>query len=98
MRCKTPYAAHTKICSPSSRTSGKNHRATAVSLGMGYLFYYLLVFGAGYALRYPYLAAAAVLVYFGRRWLPDPYLYFKHAGRVRALKAQISQNPDNATA
>ena len=47
---------------------------------MGYLAYYLLLFGASWALRYPYLLVAVVVVWLSRRWLPDPYLYLKHAG------------------
>jgi predicted Zn-dependent protease len=65
---------------------------------MGYLAYYLLLFGISWALRYPYLLAAVVLVWLGRRWLPDPYLYFKHAGHVRRLRAEIRENADNVTA
>lgn len=65
---------------------------------MGYLAYYLILFGASYALRYPYLLAAAAVVWLCRRWLPDPYLYFKHAGHVRRLKAEIAHNAQNVTA
>ena len=65
---------------------------------MGYLPYYLLTMVAAYALRYPYLLAAAAGVFLLRRWLPDPYLFFKHARKVRGLKAQISQNADNVIA
>jgi predicted Zn-dependent protease len=65
---------------------------------MGYLAYYLFFFVASWALRYPYLLLAAVGVWLFRRWLPDPYLYFKHAGHVRRLKAEIKQNRDNVTA
>jgi predicted Zn-dependent protease len=65
---------------------------------MGYLAYYLFFFVASWALRYPYLLLAAVAVWLCRRWLPDPYLYFKHAGHVRRLKAEIKQNSDNVTA
>jgi tetratricopeptide (TPR) repeat protein len=65
---------------------------------MGYLAYYLFLFGASWALRYPYLLLAAVAVWLFRRWLPDPYLFFKHAGHVRRLHAQIKQNADNVTA
>ena len=64
---------------------------------MGYLAYYLLLFGASYALRYPYLLAAVVVVWLCRHWLPDPYLFFKHAGHVRRLKAEIAHNADNVT-
>jgi tetratricopeptide (TPR) repeat protein len=67
------------------------------------LFTYFLAFAvlqylAGFALSYPYLAAAALVIYLCRRWLPDPYLFFKHAGRVHSLKADISQNAENVTA
>ena len=65
---------------------------------MGYLAYYLVVFGASYALRYPYLLAAVVVVWLFRRRLPDPYLFFKHAGHVRRLKAEIAHNAENVTA
>lgn len=65
---------------------------------MGYLAYYLLFFAASWLLRYPALLLAAVGVWLFRRWLPDPYLYFKHAGHVRRLKAEIRQNADNVTA
>ncbi len=65
---------------------------------MGYLAYYLFLFGASYALRYPYLLAAVVVVWLCRRWLPDPYLYFKHAGHVRRLRGEIAHNADNVTA
>jgi predicted Zn-dependent protease len=68
---------------------------------MGYLSYYLAFLAfrylSGYAYSYPELIAAAVAIFLLRRWLPDPYLYFKNLGRVRRLKAEIAQNPDNAT-
>lgn len=65
---------------------------------MGYLPYYLLFGVASYALQYPYLLIAAAAVFVLRRWLPDPYLFFKHAGKVRTLKQQIAQNAENVTA
>jgi tetratricopeptide (TPR) repeat protein len=65
---------------------------------MGYLAYYLFFFVASYALRYPYLLAAVVVVWLCRRWLPDPYLFFKHAGHVRRLRGEIAHNPENVTA
>ncbi len=65
---------------------------------MGYLAYYLFFFAASWALRYPWLLLAALAVWLCRRWLPDPYLYFKHAGHVRRLRAEIRQNADNVTA
>ena len=65
---------------------------------MGYLAYYLFCFGASWALRYPYLLLAALAVWLCRRWLPDPYLYLKHAGHVRRLEGEIGANADNVTA
>ena len=65
---------------------------------MGYLAYYLFFFVASRALRHPWLLAAVVVVWLCRRWLPDPYLYFKHAGHVRRLKGEIAHNAENVTA
>jgi len=33
-----------------------------------------------------------------RRWLPDPFLFFKHQARVRSLQTDIDANANNATA
>jgi tetratricopeptide (TPR) repeat protein len=65
---------------------------------MGYLVYYLIPIALSFALRYPYLLVAVLGVFVVKRWLPDPYLWLKHARRVRSLKAQISQNSENVTA
>jgi len=65
---------------------------------MGYLPYYLIPIAAGYLLRYPVLLVGILLIFVVRRWLPDPYLFLKHARRVRSLKSEIAANPDNATA
>jgi thioredoxin-like negative regulator of GroEL len=65
---------------------------------MGYWAYYLLLFGLSYLLRYPWLLALAAGVWLARRWLPDPYLFFRHLGHVRRLRADIAANPDNVTA
>jgi predicted Zn-dependent protease len=71
---------------------------------VGYLPYILALWAfqyfAGYAHEYPFLILAVVLVYLARRmrWLPDPYLWLKHAGKVGKLKSQIRQNADNVTA
>lgn len=71
---------------------------------MGYLTYFILFYAfeylAGFGIRYPYLILAAVGIYVLRRmrWLPDPYLWLKHAGRVRRLKGEIAQNAENVTA
>jgi predicted Zn-dependent protease len=70
---------------------------------MGYLAYLAIFYGFsyfwGYAHQYPYLILAAVGIYLAKRmrWLPDPYLWLKHARRVSRLKSEISQNSENVT-
>ncbi len=46
----------------------------------------------------PWLIGGAIVIFALRRRLPSPYLYFKHANKVRLLCGQIAQNPDNVTA
>jgi tetratricopeptide (TPR) repeat protein len=65
---------------------------------MGYIPYYLLLFAASYALRYPWLLATVAVVWLVRRWLPDPVLFFRHAGHVAQLHRDIRANRDNVTA
>jgi len=65
---------------------------------MGYLPFYLLATVAAYALQYPWLLGAGLVVFLLRPWIPDPYLFFKHLRRVRLLKAEIAQNPENLVA
>jgi len=65
---------------------------------MGYLPYYLFWLVAAYALQYPYLLIGALVVFVVRKRLPNPYLFLKHARRVKALKQQIAQNAENVTA
>ena len=65
---------------------------------MGYLAYYVLLFGLSYALRYPWLLAAVAVVWLVKRWLPDPLLFLRHAGHVSRLRRDIRANRDNVTA
>jgi tetratricopeptide (TPR) repeat protein len=65
---------------------------------MGQLLYYLLVFGAGYALRYPWLAVLALGLFVFRHRIPDPWVWFRTAGRIRSLRIQVAQNTGNAIA
>src|SRR5262245_13078887 len=53
----------------------------------------LSIFGA-----HPSLLLIAVVALLCRRWLPDPYLFFKYSGRIRSLRADIASNPDNVVA
>jgi tetratricopeptide (TPR) repeat protein len=52
----------------------------------------------GIASAHPAVIGVVVVALVARRWLPDPYLYFKYAGRIRSLRTQIEANPDNAAA
>ncbi len=63
-----------------------------------YLAFWALQFLWGQEFNLPLLVVGAALVLAVQRWLPSPYLYFKHANKVRLLRAQIDQNPDNVTA
>jgi tetratricopeptide (TPR) repeat protein len=65
---------------------------------MGYWAYYLLWFGAAYALQYPWLIAGAVAFFLLRRFIPDPIVLLRTLGHVRRLRAQIAANPANVTA
>jgi tetratricopeptide (TPR) repeat protein len=47
---------------------------------------------------HPGVLLVIVVAIVARRWLPDPVLYFRHAGRVRSLEQQVELNPANATA
>jgi predicted Zn-dependent protease len=67
-------------------------------VAMGYVPYYVLLLAARWALRYPAVLLLGVAVWLLRRWIPDPVLYFKHAGHVRRLQNEIRANADNVTA
>lgn len=65
---------------------------------MGYLTYYLGFILLSYALRSPWLMAGLLLVIVFRRFLPDPVVWVRTQGRIRALETQIAANPANITA
>ena len=69
---------------------------------MDWVRYYALWFIAPLVLstitRHPLVAVIAVVAFVGRRWLPDPFLFFKYSGRVSLLKHQIAANPHNVAA
>src|SRR5437879_1680534 len=69
---------------------------------MGWLSYCLIWMIAPTVLAlvsaHPSLLVLALIALVARRWIPDPYLFFKHARRTHALRHQIEVNPDNATA
>lgn len=63
-----------------------------------YLFWFLIPTLLGLFSAHPELLIVAVVALVAQRWLPDPYLYFKHAARIRSLLSQIEANPHNAEA
>ena len=67
---------------------------------MGQLLYYfiLFVFIGRHLLDHPWLLGSVVVLYLLRGRLPDPWVYFRTAGRIRSLRIQIAQNADNAIA
>ncbi len=51
-----------------------------------------------YAVRHPALLIGALLFFVLRRFIPDPFVLLRTAGRIGSLKAQIKANPANLTA
>jgi Tetratricopeptide repeat len=46
----------------------------------------------------PVILVVGVVGWVARRWLPDPYLFFKYSARIRSLDASVRANPANVTA
>ena len=65
---------------------------------MNYLPYYLIPVLLWQLTSSPVLLGLLLAVYLARGVLPDPYLWLKHRGHVRRLRADIAANPENATA
>jgi tetratricopeptide (TPR) repeat protein len=65
---------------------------------VGYLAYYFVWIALAYAMRYPYLAVGALVFFVLRRFIPDPFVLLRTAGRIGSLRGQISANPANLTA
>ncbi len=66
---------------------------------MGYYWvYYLAVLLAYWAVDHPAVLGVIVVVLLLRRWIPDPWVWLRTVGRIRALRAQIDANPSNVTA
>lgn len=65
---------------------------------MGYWTYYLLTIALAYGTQHPALAALVLVVYAGRPYLPDPVIWLRTWGGIRALQAEIELNPSNMIA
>jgi tetratricopeptide (TPR) repeat protein len=66
---------------------------------MGYYWaYYLVVLLAYWASDHPAILLGLVLLFVARRWIPDPWVFMRTFGRIRALRGQVRANPANVTA
>lgn len=65
---------------------------------MGYWAYYLALMFLSYALARPWVMVLAVVFFALRHVVPDPWVLWSTAGRMRALKSQIAANSSNVTA
>jgi tetratricopeptide (TPR) repeat protein len=65
---------------------------------MGYWAYYVAIFVIAYLIQYPWLLGAIVVFFLLRKVIPDPWVWLRTAGRIRALREQIDANAANATA
>lgn len=63
-----------------------------------YLIWLLVPTLLGLVSAHPELLLVALVALVAQRWLPDPYLYFKHYSRIRALEALLVTNPHNSEA
>jgi tetratricopeptide (TPR) repeat protein len=65
---------------------------------MGYWGYYLFWILLWQVLDNPYLLIGVVVFLLFRKFIPDPWIWLKTAGKIRSLRGQIEINPANATA
>jgi tetratricopeptide (TPR) repeat protein len=63
-----------------------------------YLFWLVVPTIVALVSAHPLVLVVVVVALVARRWLPDPVLIARTAGRVRSLSQQIELNPANATA
>lgn len=64
----------------------------------GYWSYYLIWILLAWGLQYPWLLGGVALFFLLRRFIPDPWILLRTAGRIRSLRTQIEANPHNTTA
>lgn len=63
-----------------------------------YAFWILAPLAFALVSRHPAILVVAVIAFVARRWIPDPYLFFKHLARVKRLRNQIEVNSANTVA
>jgi len=64
----------------------------------GYWTWYLAWIAAAWLFQYPWLLGGIVLFFLLRRFIPDPVVWLRTAGRIGRLKTLIGLNRANATA
>jgi tetratricopeptide (TPR) repeat protein len=74
-----------------------NRSRGGTSWGSYYLFWFIVPMAISFLSEHPLVLLLIPVALVARRWLPDPYLYFKHSGRMRSLEAQVAANPENLT-
>jgi thioredoxin-like negative regulator of GroEL len=60
---------------------------------VGFWITYLLIALLAWAFKFPWLAFAALVVFFSRHWLPDPLVWLSTMRRVRELRARADALP-----
>ena len=63
-----------------------------------YAFWLLIPTTIAIVSTHPEVLVVVAVALVARRWLPDPVLYLRVAGRVHGLQQQVDINPANATA
>jgi tetratricopeptide (TPR) repeat protein len=66
--------------------------------GSYYLFWLVAPLVLSIVTRHPVVALVAVAGFLLRRWLPDPFVFFKYSRRIARLESDIAANPHNAAA
>jgi tetratricopeptide (TPR) repeat protein len=67
-------------------------------MGYGYFSYYIAMIALTWLVQYPPLLVGVVVLFLARRWIPDPFVFFRTFGRISTLRRQIEANPSNVTA
>jgi tetratricopeptide (TPR) repeat protein len=65
---------------------------------VGYFAYYLVWMLVWRAVQSPWLAFGLLALLLAQRYLPDPWVWMRTAGRMRSLRQQVDANPANVTA
>jgi tetratricopeptide (TPR) repeat protein len=72
---------------------GRGRGGSGVSWGSYYLIYLLAPMAIAWVTSFPWLLALAPIAIVGRKWLPDPYLFFRRRRRMNALRTAVKNNP-----